>query len=132
MHTRALPCCCSDPEFIGSEVKDEALFSVAWNRHQLCRAVYCGIAISYLSYFPKIKIRTTPFMRASARELLVPFYTPLVWCGRGFEPTTSHSESGRSTNCAIGVFVGTMLKTYAAISNRLETGKVVWVLSFDH
>ena len=22
-------------------------------------------------------------MRASARELLVPFFTPLVWCGRG-------------------------------------------------
>ena len=32
-----------------------------------------------LLYLPS----TTPFMRASARELLVPFFTPLVWCSRG-------------------------------------------------
>ena len=32
-----------------------------------------------LLYLPS----TTPFMRASARELLVPSFTPLVSCGRG-------------------------------------------------
>ena len=32
-----------------------------------------------LLYLPS----TTPFMRASARELLVPFFTTLVWCGCG-------------------------------------------------
>ena len=31
-----------------------------------------------LLYLPN----TTPFMQASARELLVPFFTPLIWCCR--------------------------------------------------
>ena len=39
-------------------------------------------------------------MRASARELLVPFFTPLVWCGRDSNP---HFERRHSTNSAIRV-----------------------------
>ena len=34
-----------------------------------------------LLYLPS----TTPFLRASARKLLLPFFTPLVWCGCGIQ-----------------------------------------------
>ena len=36
-------------------------------------------------------------MRTSASELLVPFYTFMCGAVAGFEPPTSRSESGRST-----------------------------------
>ena len=41
-------------------------------------------------------------MRVSARDLLIPFFYTFGMVQLGFEPTTSRSESGRSTNWAIG------------------------------
>ena len=72
---------------IYQEDKDkEALFNVAYNvtdnissqailRHNNIFNRY----LPALLYLPSI----TTFMQASARELLVPFFTPLVWCSRG-------------------------------------------------
>ena len=64
----------------------EALFNVAYNvtDNISSRAIlrHNNIFNRYLPallYLPS----TTPFMPASVRELLVPFFTPLVWCGRG-------------------------------------------------
>ena len=64
----------------------EALFKVAYNvtDNNSSRAIlrHDNIFNRYLPallYLPS----TTPFMQASARELLVPFFTHLVWCGRG-------------------------------------------------
>ena len=61
----------------------------------LLHARHCSGAIvrfsdnsSFNSYLPALLYlpNTTSFMRASARELLVPFFTPLVWCGRDLNP----------------------------------------------
>ena len=54
--------------------------SLIWNRqHTLCRAFYCNITISFNRYLPALLFlpSTTPFTWASARKLLVPFFTPL-------------------------------------------------------
>ena len=47
--------------------------------------LFCDITIIFNRYLPVLLYlhSTTPFMWASARELLVPFLTPLVWCGGG-------------------------------------------------
>ena len=57
---------------------------------------------TYLPY--SIFLAQPLFMRASTRELLVPFFTPWYGAGVGFEPKTSRSESGRSTNPAINSY----------------------------
>ena len=63
----------------------EALFNVAYNvtDNISSRAIlgHNNISNRYLPVF--ISLAQPLFMRASARELLVPFFTPLVWCGRG-------------------------------------------------
>ena len=65
----------------------EALFNVAYNEQTtLAHKLFCDITIiSLTGYLPALLYlpSTTPFMRASARELLVPFFTPLVWCCPG-------------------------------------------------
>ena len=67
------------------KIKKLYLTSLIWNRH------YCSVELSlwhnntFNRYLPALP-STTPFMRASARELLVPFFTPLVWCGRDSNP----------------------------------------------
>ena len=60
-------------------------------------------------YLPAFLYRpsTTSFMQASARELLVSFFTPFVWCGPDSNPqppaervdTLPTELSGRSNNC---------------------------------
>ena len=63
----------------------EALFNVAYNvtdnisSRAILRQQNLNRYLPALLYLPS----TTPFMRASARELLVPFFTPLEWCGSG-------------------------------------------------
>ena len=64
----------------------EALFNIAYNvtDNISSRATlrYKNIFNRYLPallYLPS----TNPFMRESARELLFPFFTPLVWLGPG-------------------------------------------------
>ena len=58
----------------------ETLFNVAYNvtDNISSRAILRHnniFNLPALLYLPS----TTPFMRASARELLVPFFTPLIW-----------------------------------------------------
>ena len=64
----------------------EALFNVAYNvtDNISSRAILRHNNI-FNRYLPALRYlpSTAPFVRASARELLVPFFTPLVWCGRG-------------------------------------------------
>ena len=64
----------------------EALFNVTYLKQT---------TDTYLPY--SIFLCTNPLIRASAREMLVPFYTFGI-VRPGFEPTTSRSESGRCTN----------------------------------
>ena len=65
----------------------EALFNVAYNvtDNISSRATLRHNNYIFNRYLPALLYlpSTTPFMRASARELLVPFFTPLVWCGSG-------------------------------------------------
>ena len=64
----------------------EALFNVAYNVTDNISSWAILRHNNYIfnRYLPVfISLAQTPFMRASARELLVPFFTPLVWCGRG-------------------------------------------------
>ena len=64
----------------------EALFNVAYNviDNISSRAILRHNNYIFNRYLPVfISLAQPLFMRASARELLVPFFTPLVWCGRG-------------------------------------------------
>ena len=75
----------------GIDKDKEALFNVSlsWNKqHKLCRAFIATLQYIFNRYLPALLYlpSTTPFMRASARELLVPFFSPLVWCGRDSNP----------------------------------------------
>ena len=82
----------------------EALFNVADNvtNNISSRAIlrHNDIFNRYLPALLYLPI-TTPFMQASAREVLVPFLHLWYGAAAGFEPKTSRSESGRSTNWAI-------------------------------
>ena len=66
-------------------------------------------------------------MRASARELLVPFLHFWYEAVAGFEPTTSRSESGRSTNLAIEVVLPF---SKSILSNNKSSGKPVQTCRF--
>ena len=65
----------------------EALFNVAYivTDNISSRAILRHNNYIFNRYLPALLYLpiTTPFMRVSARELLVPFFTPLVWCGGG-------------------------------------------------
>ena len=84
----------------------EALFNVAYNEtDNISSQAILRLNNMFNRFLPALLYlpSTSPFMRASSRELLVPLFTPLVWCTAvRFEPATASSESGRSTNWAIG------------------------------
>ena len=66
----------------------EALFNVAYNvTDNISSPAILPHNNIFNRYLPALLKKylpsTTPFMRAPARELLVPFFTPLVWCVRG-------------------------------------------------
>ena len=82
----------------------EALFNVAYNvtDNISSRAILRHNNYIFNRYLPVfISLAQPLFMRASARELLVPFLHLWYGAAAGFEPSTSRSESGRSTNWAI-------------------------------
>ena len=60
--------------FTAGDKDKEALFNVAYNVTDIINNIF-NRYLPALLYLPS----TTPFMRASAKELLVPFFTPLVW-----------------------------------------------------
>ena len=80
----------------------EALFNVAYlkRQHKLCRAFYCDITISFNRYLPVLLYfpSTTPLYASVSKGAAstICYTFGMVW--PGFEPTTSRSESGRSTN----------------------------------
>ena len=89
----------------------EALFNVAYNvTDNISHELFCDITISLtdtdLPY--SIFLAQTLFMRSSARVLLEPFFH--LWYGGAaeIEPTTSRSESRRSTNWAIKAYLYSM------------------------
>ena len=65
----------------------EAFFNVAFNvtDNISSQAILRHNNYIFNRYLPALRHlpSTTPFLRASAMELLVPLFTPLVWCGRG-------------------------------------------------
>ena len=84
-----------------SPLKKPYLFNVAYNvtDNISSRAILRHNNYIFNRYLPVfISLAQPLFMRASARELLVPFLHLWYGAATGFEPTTSRSESGRSTN----------------------------------
>ena len=75
------------PGHICNDKDREALFNVAYNETDniSSRAILLHNNYLFKRYLPALLYlpSTTPFLRAPARELLVPFFTPLIWCGHG-------------------------------------------------
>ena len=61
----------------------------------LCRALYCDITNILNRHLPAFLYLpgTTLLLRASARELPIPFLSPLVWRGRGVNPRPTAPEA---------------------------------------
>ena len=61
-------------------------------------------------------------MRASARELLVPFLTPLVWRDRGANPRSTAPEADALTTRLSGPVIELISKFNVGLNSLLHQG----------
>ena len=82
------------------KIKKPYLTPLIMKQTTLAHKLFCDITISLTdSYLPYSIFLAQPlYMRASARELLVPFLQLWYGAATGIEPKTSSCVSGRSTN----------------------------------